>query len=488
MASKHGIQQKCNYMNVEKSYWTLLFEKPASQPSRLLKNNLELIDFNLIKTHAAELLLSEQISQSTSKIKEFVISNEEMSKLALQAEFFHAIITKSYKETNFGKIIMHNISFETFFSLYSTADVNSEVFIQLHLEDLMTWTKASQQDDVINAYSPPRPLLLELIEKADYLNWKEKFIKFSSILAKIIDVLPKDEAGFITTINILHDIPMCRHTLVNTSLSKYLGTYITLHADNDLSDCIDLLNEVLLEELIIEKPLKILRQIKSLTSIVVTNNKVTDEDLKHLLEMPLKSINLSQCTEISDQGLALLKARPLESLYLSGCCKITDVGLRHLKDMPLKNLNLDLCKQITDVGLAHLEGMPLETLYLDFCEKITELGCSFLSKAPLKKLSMCFCTAMTDKSIRYLQKMPLQVLYLSAWKNLTDQGLQDLQGLPLKLLNLTWCTNITNEGLSYLAKLPFLTDLYINNCRKITLAGIAGLQGMSSSLKMVAHD
>ena len=113
----------------------------------------------------------------------------------------------------------------------------------------------------------------------------------------------------------------------------------------------------------------------------VTHIKVypstSDDELQDLVRKfpSLRSVDLSNCTQITDAGLAHLRGlTSLENLNLHGCVHITDAGLAHLRGLIfLKDLNLSDCYKITDEGLAHLRGLiSLEKLDLSRCYKITD--------------------------------------------------------------------------------------------------------------------
>ena len=123
---------------------------------------------------------------------------------------------------------------------------------------------------------------------------------------------------------------------------------------------------------------------KELQPYNIRNNEpITGQGFKDLKDLPLQSLDLSEC-ELFDEGMEWLGDLFLQSLNLSGCV-FFQKGLKHLKDLPLQTLYLNGCRQITDEGLKHLEGLPLQALYLNGCRQITDEGLKLLDIKELKR-------------------------------------------------------------------------------------------------------
>jgi Ran GTPase-activating protein (RanGAP) involved in mRNA processing and transport len=86
------------------------------------------------------------------------------------------------------------------------------------------------------------------------------------------------------------------------------------------------------------------------------------EHLKHFPE--LTTLDLSE-TKVGDEAMvAIGQLKKLEDLNLWHT-RITDAGLAHLVDLPLKRLNLDDIYDVTDGSIEHISKMKgLEFLHL----------------------------------------------------------------------------------------------------------------------------
>jgi hypothetical protein len=158
------------------------------------------------------------------------------------------------------------------------------------------------------------------------------------------------------------------------------------------------------------------------------NEKFTDADLKHL-------INLKHLTSLTFRSSSL-----------------TGVGLEHLKGInSLKNLDLGATK-VKDADLSHLKGLKrLEKLNLmNNRDNITDAGMIHLQGlASLKKLSLSD-TVVGDAGLLKLQALPvLEDLDLRG-TNITNTGLKHLQGIKNLKYILLWSTKISDAGLVHL--------------------------------------
>jgi hypothetical protein len=151
-----------------------------------------------------------------------------------------------------------------------------------------------------------------------------------------------------------------------------------------------------------------------IVGVTVHNQKVTDDDLKCLKDLPkLKSLDLSH-TDIQNAGLVHLGGlQSLEKLDLS-FTKATDAGLAHLKGLSrLKWLNLEKpCKgmydaehRFTDKALPHLKGLKtLEYLNIDW-NMVTDDGLEQLhGLTNLRELVLGFQTDVKGPGVEKLRK------------------------------------------------------------------------------------
>ena len=189
---------------------------------------------------------------------------------------------------------------------------------------------------------------------------------------------------------------------------------------------------------------------RPITSLVLFNVSVTDEELKHLAAFPkLKQLALSG-KGITDDGLKhLLTLKELETLSLGGT-SLSDAGMKHLAK--LQNLKwLELAgAQITGAGIRELASLPnLQDLSLIRSaiddQALKEVGeLKELRKLNLRK------TTVSDEGLKQLASMPeLRELVLQSTA-ITAEGLRHLA--PCESLRLVYCwgTDVTEEEIRQL--------------------------------------
>jgi len=165
-----------------------------------------------------------------------------------------------------------------------------------------------------------------------------------------------------------------------------------------------------------------LSKLSSLENLNFSCTSLLDDELTHLIDLPLKSLNLFGTSNITDKGLISIgHIKTLNNLDL-GCTKITDEGLEHLKNLSsLKTLDLSYTK-VTDSGMVKLQSLlDLKELHLEGA-------------------------AITDEGLKNVGTLQsLEKLFFNS-KTITDEGLIALQGLTnLKVLQ-CYNTNITDKG------------------------------------------
>jgi hypothetical protein len=150
--------------------------------------------------------------------------------------------------------------------------------------------------------------------------------------------------------------------------------------------------------------------------------------------------------------LALVRFSRLTQVSLAGCTGITDKALQGLSKLTsLEELDLTLCNQITDRGIFYLSLLPaLRSLNL-----ITDAGVTSLACLPkLKKLDLPEFARITDRAIAKLAE----------------------NAASLEELRLANLAELTDEGLTSLAKCKKLRTLSVEECPKVTPAGISALK------------
>ena len=190
--------------------------------------------------------------------------------------------------------------------------------------------------------------------------------------------------------------------------------------------------------------------VRPLTSLVLFNVSVTNEELKHLAAFPkLKQMAISG-KGITDDGLKNLSTlQELERLSLSGT-SLSDAGMKHLAKLQnLKWLKLAGAK-LTGAGIRELSGLPnLEDLSL-IRSAIDDHALKEVGKLKeLRKLNLRK-TKVSDEGLKHLALMPeLRELILQSTP-ITAEGLRHLA--PCKSLREIWCwgTGVTSEEIRQL--------------------------------------
>ncbi|XP_062107967.1 F-box/LRR-repeat protein 4 [Humulus lupulus] len=213
----------------------------------------------------------------------------------------------------------------------------------------------------------------------------------------------------------------------------------------------------------------------------------------------LQSLDLSYCRKLTDKGL-LVVARgcpKLLSLHLAGCRLVTDEVLRALsKNCPnIEELGLQGCTNITDSGLADLVSGCREIMFLDInkCSNIGDIGVSSVSEAcatSLKTLKLLDCYKIGNASILSLARFckNLETLIIGGCRDITDESIQSLATAcedSLKNLRMDWCLNISNSSLScILIKCRNLEALDIGCCEEVSDAAFEGLTSRQTELTL----
>jgi hypothetical protein len=167
-----------------------------------------------------------------------------------------------------------------------------------------------------------------------------------------------------------------------------------------------------------------------ITDLNLSGTEVTGTSLNNLrlCYMPLRRVNLSDCSELRDIS-SLPEFPDLREVDLSGYTRLTGSDWSPLLEMS----RLEVLK-VLDTPIE--EG---EWCYLQGLENLQHLEIS----------------DATDESVEHITRLPIQDLSFNGSRvQCTDTGLQKLQTLPLRKLTLTDCDGITGHGL-----VPLLTTL-----------------------------
>ncbi|KAM6566642.1 hypothetical protein CsatA_025770 [Cannabis sativa] len=213
----------------------------------------------------------------------------------------------------------------------------------------------------------------------------------------------------------------------------------------------------------------------------------------------LQSLDISYCRKLTDKGLvAVASGCPkLHSLHLAGCRLVTDKVLQALsKNCPnIEELWLQGCSNITDSGLSDLVRGCRGIKFLDInkCSNVGDIGVSSVSEAcatSLKTLKLLDCYKIGNPSILSLARFceNLETLIIGGCRDITDESIQLLATaceFTLKNLRMDWCLNISNSSLScILTKCRNLEALDIGCCEEVSDAAFECLTSRQSALTL----
>ena len=165
-------------------------------------------------------------------------------------------------------------------------------------------------------------------------------------------------------------------------------------------------------------------------------------DLSPLLGMPLRRLQVPQCSAVSD--LSPLKGMPLQTLSIARCVRITD--LSPLAGAPLSYLNAEGASSVSD--LTPLAGMPLVHL------NVRTTGVEDLGPLRGMRLEELKVLSTRVRDLSPLRGMPLRILDLEHTQ-VTD--LTPLSDAALETLSFT-PANIT-EGIDTIRKMETIRQL-----------------------------
>lgn len=194
------------------------------------------------------------------------------------------------------------------------------------------------------------------------------------------------------------------------------------------------------------------------TSIVSSNSRLTDEDLKNFKTLTdLRILRLSN-SPISDRGAEhLIPLSNLEELVLlhTRVSRLDFTARMHnLTSLELSNTQLDDVSGLARNPLLSTLNLPLTGLRGKDLEVISKLE-------NLRALDVSYAN-MEEEDLRHLQGMGLTKLVLIG-VNVSDTAMQYLSSLDeLSYLDLSYAP-ITGQGLSLIAPRPTLTSLLLED-------------------------
>lgn len=232
--------------------------------------------------------------------------------------------------------------------------------------------------------------------------------------------------------------------------------------------------------------------LRTLHTLNISNNDLTDEDLVHLAPLTaLHTLELSNCAMIKGPGLAHLSTlSSLHTLNLSRMRIILE-NLAHLTKLnSLRTLNLSDIRTWISVDSFRLLATlsSLQALDLSGCKWLNwgEEGFHYISKlSGLQTLNLSRCEILNDADLYHLIGLTNLISLNLFETKIGDAGVAFLGVInTLQELNLGECPRVTNASLIYIENLRALIKLNLNHCFSITNAGLAHL-AYARSLKIL---
>lgn len=215
----------------------------------------------------------------------------------------------------------------------------------------------------------------------------------------------------------------------------------------------DVKNIVLVSCGITDRALSALRNASHVNLKLCQN--ITDAGIAELCNVP--SLVLSRNSKITNAGVKKLKGAVY--LDLSACEHVTIEGVDGLMEGCLRSLDLSENSNIHNEHLKILANSHLREIYLDGCP-ITNEGLRFFEHTRnIVMVSLADCN-VTDAGMEYLAG--IQEISLAGC-NVTDAGVRCLVGV--QRINLNYCRHITNAGIR---SLKDVQEIFVDGCPNIT--------------------
>ncbi|KAK7395585.1 hypothetical protein VNO78_16147 [Psophocarpus tetragonolobus] len=227
---------------------------------------------------------------------------------------------------------------------------------------------------------------------------------------------------------------------------------------------------------------RLLRRFQHLKSLSLSNcSELSDSGLTRLLSYGsnLQKLNLSCCLKVTDYGLSLVASGcpSLISISLYRCPSITDKGLETLASgcLSMKDVNISYCSQISDKGLKAVTHWchQLHAINISHCEGISGVGFEGCSNT-LAYVEAESCKLNPEGVIAIVSGGGLEYLDVSSlsWSILGDS----LPGISfashLKILNFRLCRTVSDTSVVAIAKgCPLLEEWNLALCHEVRLPG-----------------
>lgn len=201
-----------------------------------------------------------------------------------------------------------------------------------------------------------------------------------------------------------------------------------------------------------------------------------DQSLNTVATFPaLQSLECGQAVAGDDGFSALGQCLGLEKIFAWSVNNLTSVGVKALSTLPnLRFLALG-GKKLNDESLASLPGFAaLQHFWTANENTFTDEVFASISQIPnLELLVNMYCKNTTDRASEHLVNAKKLKVYHIWGTKITDHSLELLSQIKTLEELLFWnCSNLSDSGLSTLNKFPSLKSVDIQECEKLTSAGI----------------
>lgn len=234
---------------------------------------------------------------------------------------------------------------------------------------------------------------------------------------------------------------------------------------------------------------KILESCPNVTHLILFDNNVTGDFLKHLRNVTkLIHLNIQFCSQLDPDSLKYLQHVPLlQDLNVAGCDQLEPDFLRNLRHVPLlRSLIVQSCPLKND-DLRHLNLVPqLTVLDVSLCRELAADSLKNLAHVPLLlELYLAGCGSLATDSLKHLAFVrSLVKLSVSGCIQFTPESFHYLSHVgSLLSLNASHCEQLTT--LQFLELLPLLASLDIANCNGLSPDALIQLQRVSKLTSLI---
>lgn len=226
-------------------------------------------------------------------------------------------------------------------------------------------------------------------------------------------------------------------------------------------------------------PLESLKQVRSA-------DKALGGAAKSVVERVVDHIKVNKAEELV-AALAAYKESRITKITLgngttlfSGADTFRNEHLALLRDLPLGSVDLSNCRHITGAGLADLPR-TVSTVILRGCSKLNDASVLHIPRTA-STVDLSGCGRITDRGVENLPRTATTVgLQLC---RITDAGVSHLPH-GVTTLDLTNCRQITDAGV---AQIPVgATRVILDSCNRITPHGIAALRARLAPDSTISH-